>query len=105
MAKRKTNKAAAIRDYIEANPTSKPKAIAAALAEKGLKVNTAYISMIKTKMKKTGGLRGRKATLAVSRNGRGEITVNDLLVVKEMARRLGGADRARAALDALARLA
>jgi hypothetical protein len=108
MAKRKSNvnKSAAIREYFAENPKAKPKAVVVALAEKGVSVNAAFVSMIKTKMKKTGGLRGvRKVRAVLSRNGHSAITVADLLLAKEMANRLGGAARAREALDALAKLA
>lgn len=66
------NKSAAIRDYYAANPDAKPKAVLAALTEAGIDTTTAFISTIRTNMKKgkVGGKRGRPAG-SVNKKGPG----------------------------------
>lgn len=63
------NKSELIRSYVAGNPEAKPKAIAAALStQTGTKFTAAFVSTIKTKLKKDGGKkpgkRGRKPKAA-----------------------------------------
>ncbi len=53
MAKRKTNKSQAVRDYASAHPKATSGEIAAALAKQGIKITAAYVANIKSGMKKT----------------------------------------------------
>lgn len=56
MAKRKgPNKAAAIREYLQANPTAKGVDVVKALAAKGMKVAAAQVSNVKVAMNKKSG--------------------------------------------------
>lgn len=48
MARKSVNKSQAIRDYLTANPNAKPAEIQKALAGKGIKVSTAFVSMLKS---------------------------------------------------------
>ena len=97
------NKAKVIRDYAEANPTVGPKGIAAALTEQGINATPAYVSTIlalarKAKRKGKRGP-GRPAAAAV-----GGDFLSVLIKAKKLAEQLGGVDKAKAALDALAKL-
>lgn len=94
MAKRKINKAQAIRDTLQSlGPDTRPKDVMAHLAEKRIKVSAAQISNIKSSLR--GEANGD------SKNG---LTVDALMKAKAMADRMGGVEKARKALDALATL-
>ena len=67
MAKRKVNKTAVVKEYLEAHPTAGPSEVVAALAEKKINVTANYVSNIKSKGKSSGKRivrRGRKAAAA-----------------------------------------
>ena len=106
------NKSQAIRDFLAANPQAGPTGTVAALASKGIKVTTSLVSGVKTrggssKRRGRGRLSGRprKATSRRRRSMRNDtVAVSDLLQATKLAERMGGIDRARTALDALARL-
>ena len=74
MAKRKVNKSAAVKEYLEANPNAGPKEVVEALAKNKITVTPNYVSNIKSKAK-TGGKqvkrRGRRkaAVATTSANG------------------------------------
>lgn len=105
------SKSQAVRDYLKEHPRAKPKVIRPAILEAhGLDVTPQMISMVKSKMKKTRR-RGRKpGPKAGARQARGvnggssNLTYDQLIEVKRLADQLGGIERAREALDALARL-
>lgn len=113
MAKRgesDSGKAAAIRDFMKANPKVGPKAVAAALKEQGIDVSAAYVSTIKSLSKKRGRRRGSKdegaeaapaATAAPAVEG---LSISILVQAKKLASQLGGVAQAKAALDALSKL-
>lgn len=70
-----------------------------ALAAKKMKVSATFVGSVKRAV--LGG-KGRP-----NKNGRaaaGALTLDDLVTAKEFSRRLGGAARAKQALDALAKL-
>lgn len=64
MAKRamKVNKSEAVREYVKANPAVKPKDAASAISKQvGIAITPAFVSQVKTLVKKRGGKgRGRK---------------------------------------------
>ena len=98
-------KSQAIRDYLAANTDAGPTAVVAALKEQGLSVSTPMVSTIKAKM----GLgkkrrRRRVARAAASVNGAGRLSVDDLLRAKKLVDEIG-AERAKEAIEALAKLA
>ena len=107
MAKRKRggpNKSAAIREYLHDHPNAKPKEITEVLNAKGIKVNTGFVSTIKTKhnAKKSGGAKVKRG--AAARNGHADVSIDDLLLAKQFATKIGGVERAKKAFDALAKL-
>lgn len=128
MAKRKggPNKSAAIREYVDANPSAKPKEIVDALAAQGLVVSPAFVSTIKSKYgsgdapaaKKTGrpktarkaagrkpgkrAVTGRPAAASVSKSS--DDTYENLILAKKLADQMGGVANAKAALSALEKI-
>lgn len=97
MAKRKgPNKAAAIRDYLTANPTAKGVEVVAALAKAGIKVAPAQVSNVKVaaNKKKPGRKPGQQPNQA-----------SDVVVAIEAAAKLmkaaGSADNAKLIIDIL----
>ena len=129
MAKKKRgpNKSAAIRDYYEANPNAKPKEVQAALADQGVKTTTAFVSTIRTNMKKGKGTKRPGRPPAKSGRGPGRpagktsrktvakrktaasadpsgVSIDSLIKVKKVVEEMGSVDDARAALNALEKL-
>lgn len=98
--RRRVNKSQAIRDYLAGHPNAMPKDIQAGLAAEGVKVSSALISAVKYGGKSAKGR--RKA--ARGRAARTSITADELIHAKGLADRMGGVDRAKAVLEALAKL-
>ena len=100
------NKSQAIRDYLAKNPQSSPKTIVEDLKDQGVEVSLGLASAVKygsgkkTARKKKAGRRGRPA----SRSTVGSLTMEQLLVTRELADRLGGTDHVRQALEVLEKL-
>lgn len=111
------NKSEAIRDYVTANPNAKPREIVDALKAMGLAVSPAFVSTIKSKMGAGTGKRGRRRATSKSVTVRGRrpaaptaakavssSLLDDLITAKQLADKLGGIDKAKAALEALAKI-
>ena len=96
------NKSQAIRDYAKANPTAGPTAIVAALAEQGIQVTTAMASTVKSMAKKKR--RAKRAAAAGAKPASDKISVAALIQAKKMAAEMGGIEKAKEALAALAKL-
>ncbi len=103
--KARVNKSQLIRDHIAANPKDGPKAIAAALGEKGVKVTESLVGAVKyassSKKKRKGK---RKAAPAGKPALSDKISISALVQAKKMAEQLGGLEKARNTLAALAKL-
>jgi len=95
MAKRRHNKAALIREIQAEKPSATAKEIVDALAAKKVKVTTAYIYALKAKKGTAKNVKLKSATF----DG-----VETLVRAKKMADALGGVDKARELLAALAQL-
>lgn len=125
MAKKKAgepNKSQSIREYSSANPTLKPKQIAADLEKKGISVSPGFVSTIlsTSKRKKKVGRPGRpksagsvKAVRAVGRPTKTakastasseDVSIDSLLKVKQIVAEVGGISEAKSALTALEKL-
>lgn len=102
------NKSEAIRAYKAGNTNAGPKAIAEALAKDGIKVSSAFVStVLSTDRRKAGKTRRRRrgvrrAGMAAGRPRRDSI--ENLVQAKKLVDQMGGVDKARVALDALARI-
>jgi len=104
----KTSKAQAIRDVAtELGKKARPKDIIAALAEKGIKVASAQVSIT---LKAAGLRRGRRrrkvvAVVAPTHSGNGHsLDINELVKVKKLAEELGGTAKLKELAAALERL-
>ncbi|MEL6105801.1 MAG: hypothetical protein AAFU85_07190 [Planctomycetota bacterium] len=108
------NKSQAIRDYMDANPSAKPRDVVKAMASKGIKVSAQFVSTVKSTSKKTGGTakrRGRPAG-STAKSGRkaaasasGTVSVDALLKMKRVVEDFGSIEEAKSALRTLERLA
>lgn len=96
------NKSQEIRNYLSKAPGAMPKQIIADLGAKGIKVSAALVSAIKYTKKKVG--KGRKKAGRKAAVGNNSLTVTELLKAKALADQLGGAARAKTALDTLEKL-
>ena len=107
MAKKsgKPGKAQAIRAYQTNNPSAGPKEIAKALGADGYKLTAGYVSTIRSldkKRKRRGKVRRGRPAGKPSSGGKDFVAV--LLEAKKLASKLGGVEKAKAALDALVKL-
>lgn len=103
-AKSEVNKSQAIRDYLAENNGAKAAAIVAGLAEKGITVGTPLVYAILSKGGKKKRRKISRPKTTKSSNGNGKVSLETLLAAKRMSEALGGVDKAKAALDVLARL-
>jgi len=102
------NKSAAIREYMAAHPRAKPKDVAAALVEQGVQVTPMFVSAIKSNAKKRGRRKARAASRGPGRPSGGgastSLSIDHLVAAKKFVDQVGGVARARAAIEALARV-
>jgi hypothetical protein len=98
------SKSKTIRDYKEANPDAGPKAIAEALGKQGTKVTAGFVSTVLSNARR----KARKGRRGRPRGGRPAVarraSFDQLVQAKELVVTMGGVDKARQALDALAKL-
>ena len=109
MAKRKVNKSAEIRSYLKGNPTAKPKQVSVALKKRGIDASPAYISALRSTDKARNGhqrptpSRRLVSTRSASQSALAQ-AMPSLMHAKRLVDQLGSIDKAREALDALAKL-
>ena len=96
---KEVNKSAAIRDVLTKDPEGKPQAIAQALAKQGVQVSAAFVSQVKLKMKQRGAAGPKRSGSA----GIGHFDGAELMEAKRLIDKLG-VEKARAAVDLLAKL-
>jgi hypothetical protein len=92
-----------IRSYKTEHDDAGPTAIAAALTKEGTKVTPAFVSTVLSNAKRRGRKGRRGAGRRAGRPAGGD-AVQVLMQAKKMADQMGGIDKARSALDALARI-
>ena len=98
MAKRANSKAAKIRALLAERPDAKAKEVVEALAAKKVKVSAAQVYMVKSASGNASGGNGRpKAKKAAG-------GYESLIQAKRLADAMGGVEKAKAAMDVLARL-
>jgi hypothetical protein len=102
-AKQTVNKSQAIRDYMKANPKASPKETSEALTQQGIKVTAAFVSTVKTQAKNKRQAK-KKAAPAAKPAISDKVSISTLVQAKKMAEQLGGVDKAKATLEALAKL-
>ena len=105
MARRKRNKSEAIRNYLSGDPKATPSVIIEALAKKGVKVSPALVSAVKYKKVKPANGRRKKRGRSVGASANGQrVDFDNLVAAKNLADKMGGVEKARQALDMLAKL-
>ena len=97
------SKSAAIRNYKTAHQGAGPTEIAAALGKDGMKVTPGFVSTVLSNDKRRGRKGRRKGARRGGRPAGGD-PLQVLVDAKKLAERMGGIDKARSALDALARI-
>lgn len=107
----KISKAQAIRDAAgELGKKARPKQIIAALAEKGITVTSPQVSMTLKAAGLRRGRRKKKVTAAIAvqhpaRNGKAQtLNIDHLVLVRELATKIGGIDRLKESVAALEKL-
>jgi hypothetical protein len=102
------NASAAVRKYVKKHPEAMPKQISAALAKRGIDVKPNYVSIIKSKfLAATGEAAGGEPGGAPARKGKStgqKYDLDDLMVAKKFAQQIGGVDRAKEVINAIAKL-
>ena len=93
-------KSQAIRDYLTTNKRAKPAQVIAALAEKGVSVSSQMVSHVKARSKMRR--RRRKAEAGGQTVG---LSITNLIAAKKLVDTVGGIEKAREAINALAKLA
>lgn len=104
MAKRKgPSKSQAIREALEQNPKASAKEVVATLAEKGIKVTSALVYGVKGQLAHVKGQRKKKAKrLATARKSlNGQISVESITKVKQLADDVGGMANLKALITVL----
>ena len=105
MAKKKSTKSQAIRDYLAAHPTAKAKEVVESLAANGIKVipNQVYFLMGAAKSKKKRKMKRQartdKATAVMSSNKDVVALIHE---VRTLAQKVGGYGKLKELADALA---
>jgi hypothetical protein len=101
------SKSESVRQYLAANSDATPKQVSDALAKQGIKASPTLVSGVKFHLAKKGKSKKAAKTAAklpaAAGNGR-SLSLDDLVEAKKLADRLGGLDKAKAALEALAKL-
>jgi hypothetical protein len=93
------NRSQAIRDYLAKNGGASSGEIKEALAKKGIEASDSLISAVKYKKPKGKRRRGRRAAASVD-----GISVDSLVVAKQLVERAGSAEAAVQAIGVLRRL-
>ena len=103
--RRKFNKSAAIRAYLEKHPDAAPMAVAKAVSKPGNKVSPQLVSNIKHNMGAKKAKRGRpRKALASRKASENGLSLDHLLAAKKLVDQLGGVEVAVNAINALATL-
>lgn len=95
-------KAQAIRDAIAKTPEASAQEIVAAVKESGLRVTPQMVYGLRARAAK-GPKKRRGGRIKASSNGAG-FSIDTLILAKKLANQLGGVEKAKEAMDALAKL-
>jgi hypothetical protein len=105
--RRRGNKSAAIREYLEANPAAGPTEVVAAMAERKMKVTPTLVSNVKSRMLHggaTSGKTGRRGRPPRGANGEAAFPLSLLFEAKRLAQQAGSVEAAREALNVISKL-
>jgi hypothetical protein len=108
MAKRKVNKTQAVKDFLAENPDAATNDVVAAMKKQRIVVSANYVSTIKSNLK--GGGKAKKKVAAKKKAAPkkkaadDKISLSALMEAKKLAAKLGGIEKAKEAISALAQL-
>ncbi len=102
--KKKVNKSQAIRDAVKDNPKAGPTEIAQIVSKRGIKVTPTFVSTVKTMAKKRKRRAKRKAAPVAKPAVSDKVSLSTLVQAKKLADQMGGVEKAKDALAALAKL-
>ena len=97
-------KSQAIRDYLMTNASAGVSDVVNALKALGISVSKQMVSTIRMRMGAAPKKRGRKKKSKGARKGGAMISLGILVQAKRLADQLGGVEKAKQAMDALAKL-
>ena len=101
----RVNKSQAIRDHLAKHPDDGPKAIMVALRKKNITATASLVSQVKYASVGKKNRKSRKKKAATTQpTVSDKISISTLVQAKKMADQLGGIEKAKAALSALAKL-
>ncbi len=102
------NKSELIREILNGGADVRNKDVIATLKDRKIVVSPAQVSNVRTAMGKNGSIklrrRGRIARGRPAVSSHDSVSLTSLIAAKKLAEAMGGVDRARVALDALAKL-
>ncbi len=103
-------KSEAIRTYLDSHPGVGPNDAAKALSKPGFEITPSFVSNVKLADKKKGRRKARRGRPPGSGKKRGRrtgdsVSMSALMEAKKLATAMGGVEKAKAALDAYARVA
>ena len=101
--KQKVNKSQAIRDYAKANPKAGPTEISETLTKQGINVTPGLVSNVMAKAKKKRRTK-KKVAPAAKPAVSDKVSLSTLVQAKNLADQMGGIEKAKDALAALAKL-
>ncbi len=107
MAKKKkagVNRSQAIRDYLAKHPDDGPQAVMAALRKEKIRVTESLVSKVKYESASKKKPRRKKKAATSQPTVSDKISISALVQAKKMADQLGGIEKAKTALAALAKL-
>ena len=102
---KKVNKTAAIRAYLSEHPNAKPSEATEALKQQGFDISPGYFSMIKSTLnKKQPGKKVARKGKTTSANPTDLVSLDSMLEAKKFVVEVGGIEKARHLVDALAKV-
>lgn len=102
MAKSKINKSQAIRDFLQQNPSLKPKEVVTQLGTKGIKVTPSLVYFIKSRQKRRARKQKREQAMAAASSSGTASAIDVLLRLKSLAHDVGGIRSLKQLVDAYA---
>jgi hypothetical protein len=102
MAKKKTSKAAAIREALAQQPKASAKDIVKVLAARGIKTSPGHVYMIKSLSRRKARKAKRAKAVAASRDAGLANPVELIVDVRRLAEKAGGIRQLKALVDVLA---
>ncbi len=101
--RRKLNKSAAIRDYLQQHPDAGPTEVARKLTEQRIRVSATHVSNVKARLA-SGAAVGTRGVGRPRKVTTGSVSIETLVEVKKIVDRIGSVEMAQKALHSLSRL-